>query len=99
MIVAKHKNLRQKREGDEAIIFKIGQYFQHVSELEAINRIFLACNIRNISELCSANGREVDAKFMISKPCTSRSDSFEKPVNIEPLQHAIHYDETNEIYL
>ena len=58
-----HNYLQAGRSGDQPIMLLASHLITKNGDLRAINRVRIALNLVNLSDICSANGRSLDKRF------------------------------------
>ena len=69
VMAAPHAELKGLRMNDESIMTAAGNYYESTTKLKAINRVRQGHKCHSLSEICSANGREIDVRYTRKTLC------------------------------
>ena len=62
-----HGLIKGKRKAGSVIMAYALGHYSYVSDLRSLDRIRLSFQVNNMSELCSANGKDIDDRFFLNK--------------------------------
>ena len=64
LISSAHGELAPRRNGDKALMYLASILFPDCASLRAIQRVRMAAGVSHLSDICSADGRSLDSRYL-----------------------------------
>ena len=80
VLTVDHGLLKSKRKEDCAIMSKALDYFTSVTHLRSINRIRMSFQVHSLSEICSADGKQIMDEYSLNHRCRRVCNNHDWPV-------------------